>query len=113
AENYINISPYTYVANSPLLFTDPDGQRIIVGKDDYEYKEDRDYNAIEDDFYREVYRALDGLYQHATITIGEGDEAKEVNIIQELIDMEFKSVEIKRGVHEFQPNDNDEYKSYI
>ena len=30
AEEYAAISPYAYVANNPLLFIDPDGQRIVL-----------------------------------------------------------------------------------
>jgi RHS repeat-associated protein len=32
AEKYYNINPYAYVANSPLLFIDPDGKQIIISQ---------------------------------------------------------------------------------
>ncbi len=33
-ESYYPISSYSYVANNPLLFSDPDGQKIIIGHKD-------------------------------------------------------------------------------
>lgn len=32
AEKYINISPYTYVANSPIILIDLDGKKIVFAK---------------------------------------------------------------------------------
>lgn len=36
AENYVNISPYAYVANNPILYTDPDGRDIRISRNDKE-----------------------------------------------------------------------------
>ncbi|WP_298509092.1 DUF6443 domain-containing protein [uncultured Kordia sp.] len=39
AENYFNTSPYTYVANTPIVAYDPDGKRIsIQGSEEYRNK---------------------------------------------------------------------------
>ena len=32
ADNYHHISPYAYVANSPMMFIDPDGQQIDLSE---------------------------------------------------------------------------------
>ncbi len=39
AEDYYDFSPYTYVSNSPMVFIDPDGQRIVFG-----FKKDKEGN---------------------------------------------------------------------
>lgn len=37
---YPGLSPYSFVANSPIVFTDPDGRRIVIyyNGQDYEFK---------------------------------------------------------------------------
>jgi RHS repeat-associated protein len=43
SENYLNLSPYSWVANNPLLFTDPTGMDIYLGN---LYDKDEDGNYL-------------------------------------------------------------------
>ncbi|SFC66765.1 RHS repeat-associated core domain-containing protein, partial [Flagellimonas taeanensis] len=74
AEKYYSISPYTYVANNPLYFKDPDGERIWIYYQDsngddrrVEYKngqlysEDGKVHKPQNDFLFSAMEALDNL----------------------------------------------------
>jgi len=46
AEKYFSLSPYTFVANNPIIYFDPDGKRIIISyKDDDGKKRKAYYDA--------------------------------------------------------------------
>mgnify|MGYP002336011337 CR=1 FL=1 len=70
AEKYYSISPYTFVANNPILFVDPDGQEIWITYGDnqrvkYEngrlYNEDGSKYKGKDEFVSSAYKTLNGM----------------------------------------------------
>jgi RHS repeat-associated protein len=63
AENYLNISPYAFVANNPIIYIDPDGRDIVIwykdenGKDaSFRFTGDAS-NAPKNEFVRQVIGA--------------------------------------------------------
>src|SRR5690606_9702339 len=51
AEKYLNLSPYSYVANDPINLKDPDGKRIILTTYDNEEEKYVNLEYRNGDFY--------------------------------------------------------------
>ena len=95
AEKYYNASPYSSFGNNPVLYIDPDGRDIVISYLDgdkqktytYTYEKDRKQDDKTPEFLKNSITALDKLYSSdaMNITIGEGKDAKTVNVMDALI----------------------------
>ena len=90
AEGYENWSPFGYSFSNPIYFVDPDGERIIINygngqSQEYSYEENRDYDAIEDDFLRSSLQALDKLYSSDALSIDLNGDGEKTNLFDSLL----------------------------
>jgi RHS repeat-associated protein len=121
AEKYYNASPYSSFGNNPILYIDPDGRDIVISyingdkeeKYTYKYEKDRKFDDKSPDFLKNSITALDKLYSSdaMNITIGEGKDAKTVNVMDALIGDTENTVTLVEQTesgkkNEFDPNTN-------
>jgi RHS repeat-associated protein len=117
AEKYVPISPYLYAINNPLLVTDPNGKDVIIryqdGKEQkeykYEYVKDRKYDDKMPKFLRNTLKTLDYLSENKglEITIGEGKDAKKVDVLGQIVGDKDNKLYIEKGnSNKYDPNSN-------
>ncbi len=93
AEDYYNYSPYTYTANNPIYYKDPDGQQIIIHYQDADgndqehiYEFGGSYDG-DNQFIKDVYSALNHIIDNDADVAGvietlSGDELGDVSVLQ-------------------------------
>jgi hypothetical protein len=107
AAKYPNWSPYTAFLNNPVLFVDPDGREVIIsykqGEETktftYTYQKDRSFEEGTPDFLKNTVTALDHLYSNNAmeVSIGEGDAAKTVNVLETMVSDKENKFTIQEG----------------
>jgi RHS repeat-associated protein len=107
AEKYYIASPYSSFGNNPILYIDPDGREIIISYKDgdetksytYKYEKDRKLDDKTPEFLKNSIAALDKLYtsEGMTVVIGEGEDAKTVNVLDKLINATDNTTTIVEG----------------
>ena len=68
-KKYPDLSPYQYVANSPIIFVDPDGREIVWATDEISQKTKKAVLELvsKSELFAEVYRTLDGLERKISV----------------------------------------------
>ncbi len=97
SEQYYNYSPYTYTANNPIYYTDPDGQRIVIhytvtNEDGEEENKEHIYEFGgsydgDNQFIKDVYTSLNNILDNNADVTGvikylSGEDVGDVGIIK-------------------------------
>jgi len=115
AEDYLSLSSYTYVANNPLLFVDPDGQALdwyesptgnIIYDETIHSQKDLDKKGIKGTYLGQTYTEGDNYYslfgEIANLNTWQG------KLLEKIDEMFINDFKYKRAMREFDLSSFDE-----
>ena len=108
AGDFAWMSPYNYCENDPMIFVDPDGEKILIPNGDGKYVDyvpgETKVSDINDEFGKSVVSALNYLYEHRSQKMEE--VINELSYHPDLIYVRFCETTHTNGYSEIQWNPN-------